>query len=287
MGLLDRLKKALKKTGNVFKKLIEEKEFNEEELEELLLEADFGVDLVDELMERLNEKQLTYSTLKETLLYWLDTEPLKFSKTNPTVIILIGVNGAGKTTTIAKLANYLMKEKGKKVLLAAADTFRAAAIEQLKEWANKLGVDCVAHKESSDAGAVVYDAINAAEARGKDVILVDTAGRLHNKLHLLEELNKIKRVIRKKWEDEPREILLVLDANSGQNAIRQVEMFSKEVGTTGVIVTKLDSTAKAGFIFSITKQLNIPIKFIGFGEKIEDFAPFDPEKFIESLLKEE
>ncbi len=257
-----------------------------ETLEEILLSSDAGLELTEEILERLEEEEgdvVRLSKVKEVLKNYLVFEPLNFRRSGPSVFMFIGVNGSGKTTTIAKVSKRL-KDEGRKVLLAAGDTFRAAAIEQLEWWAKKIGVDIVKHQQGSDAAAVAYDAVEAAVARGVDVVLVDTAGRLHNKMQLMEELLKVKRVIGKKVLDEPREILLVLDANNGQNAVVQAEKFSREVGTTGVIVTKLDSSAKAGFVFSIYKKLGLPVKFIGVGEKVEDLYEFSPDEFIDAFF---
>jgi fused signal recognition particle receptor len=203
---------------------------------------------------------------------------------SPTVILVVGVNGVGKTTTIGKLANIL-RSNGKKVLLAAADTFRAAAAEQLEIWANRAGVDIVRHNEGADPAAVVYDAIQAAKSRDRDVLICDTAGRLHNKKNLMNELEKIKRVIDREMPEAHREVLLILDATTGQNAISQASMFKDTVGITGIVLTKLDGTAKGGVVIAIKSQLDIPIYYIGVGEQMDDLQPFDPQAFAEGLFE--
>ena len=209
-------------------------------------------------------------------------EELKIS-TKPSIILVIGVNGVGKTTTIGKLANNL-KKQGKSVLLAAADTFRAAAIEQLEIWADRSGCDIVKQNEGSDPAAVIYDAISAAKARNTDVIICDTAGRLHNKKHLMDELAKIGRVIDRELPDADKEYLLVLDATTGQNAVNQAEQFSKATGITGIVLTKLDGTAKGGVVLAIKNGLGIPVKYIGVGEQIDDLQEFVPEDFAKALF---
>jgi fused signal recognition particle receptor len=201
----------------------------------------------------------------------------------PAVILLVGVNGVGKTTTIAKLA-YQLKHQGKTVLLAAADTFRAAAIEQLQEWADRVGVEVIKHGAGADPAAVVYDTIQAAKARHVDVVIVDTAGRLHTKVNLMEECKKIKRVLAREHEGAPHEILLVLDATVGQNGVAQAKQFHESLGLTGLVMTKLDGTAKGGIVVSIVNELNIPVKLIGVGEKLPDLQPFDPTTFTEALF---
>jgi len=204
----------------------------------------------------------------------------------PRVIEIVGVNGVGKTTSIAKLARYLQNNRHR-VIIAAGDTFRAAAVEQLKVWGDRLGVSVISHEYSSDPGAVVYDAMEAGRARGMDDVIVDTAGRLHTKFNLMEELKKIQRVAQKVDPTAPHEVLLVLDATSGQNALLQARSFREAVGITGVILTKLDGTAKGGVAFSIRRELGVPIKFVGTGEKVEDFAPFDATAFVEALFEPE
>ena len=209
-------------------------------------------------------------------------EPLKL-ETKPSVILVIGVNGVGKTTTIAKIANNLRSKK-KKVLLAAADTFRAGAIEQLKIWADRVGADIVSHEEGSDPAAVVFDAISAAKSRGADVLIVDTAGRLHNKKNLMDELAKINRVINRELPEASRETLLVLDSTTGQNAVVQAKEFRNAADITGIVLTKLDGSAKGGIVFSIKRELGLPIKYIGVGEKADDMQPFDAKDFVRALF---
>jgi fused signal recognition particle receptor len=201
----------------------------------------------------------------------------------PAIILVVGVNGTGKTTSIGKLA-HAYKQAGRKVLLAAADTFRAAAIDQLKQWGELAGVDVIAHQQGADPGAVVFDAIQAAEARGADLLIIDTAGRLHTKFHLMEELRKVNRIIQRKDATAPHEVLLVLDATSGQNALHQAKYFTEAVGVTGILLAKLDGTAKGGVIFAVCHQLGVPVRFIGTGEKASDLAPFEPKQFVEALF---
>ena len=201
----------------------------------------------------------------------------------PAIILVVGVNGTGKTTSIGKLA-HAYREAGQKVLLAAADTFRAAAIDQLKQWGELAGVDVIAHQQGADPGAVVFDAIQAAEARDTDVLIIDTAGRLHTKFHLMEELRKVNRIIQRKDATAPHEVLLVLDATSGQNALHQAKYFTEAVGVTGILLAKLDGTAKGGVIFAVCDQLRVPVRFIGTGEKASDLAPFEPKRFVDALF---
>src|SRR5436305_13466025 len=209
---------------------------------------------------------------------------LNFAKDSPlTVILIIGVNGSGKTTTIGKLA-YRLKREGHSVIIAAGDTFRAAAIDQLKVWGDRIGVPVISQNPGSDPGAVVYDSIQAAQTRGSDVLIVDTAGRLQTKYNLMEELKKLNKVIKKFIPDGPHELLVVIDATTGQNALLQARQFAADVGLTGVIVTKLDSTAKGGFAFAVTDDLGVPIKFLGTGEKVEQFLPFEPQSFVAALF---
>src|SRR5436190_1608154 len=210
--------------------------------------------------------------------------PLRFAKQSPlTVILVIGVNGSGKTTSIAKIA-HLLKNEGHSVILAAGDTFRAAAIDQLKVWGERVGVPVISQNPGSDPGAVVYDAIQAAGTRGSDVLIVDTAGRLQTKYNLMEELKKINKVIQKLLPDGPHELLMVIDATTGQNALLQARKFAEDIGLTGVIITKMDSTAKGGFAFAITDDLGVPIKFIGTGEKVDNLIPFEPQAFVAALF---
>lgn len=268
-----------------------------DDLEEELLEADVGPSttawLMDTLRERVTAENLKTGTQVQRV---LRTEmakllgspaPLRFSKQSPlTVILVIGVNGSGKTTSIAKMAHQLSRE-GHKVILAAGDTFRAAAIDQLEEWGRRIEVPVIRQNPGSDAGAVVYDAIQAARTRGCDVLIIDTAGRLHTKYNLMEELKKLNKVIQKFVPDGPHELLMVIDATTGQNALLQARQFTADIGLTGVIITKLDSTAKGGFAFAVADDLGVPIKFIGTGEKLEDFAPFDPQSFVAALFAQE
>ena len=266
-------------------------------LEEALLSADVGPSTVDWLIthlhERVENEHLTRGSqvkavLQEEMVKLLGkSKPLNFSKQSPlTVILVIGVNGSGKTTSIAKMAYRLTKE-GHKVVLAAADTFRAAAIDQLKVWGDRVGVPVISQNPGSDPGAVVYDSIQAALTRGSDVLLVDTAGRLHTKYNLMEELKKINKIIQKFVPDGPHELLIVMDATTGQNALLQARQFALDIGLSGVIITKLDSTAKGGFAFAVADDLGVPIKFIGTGEKLGDLTPFDPQSFVAALFAQD
>ena len=212
--------------------------------------------------------------------------PLNIAPEKPAVILVVGVNGTGKTTSIAKLA-YKLKQEQQKVMLAAADTFRAAAIDQLQIWADRVGVDIIKHQEGSDPGAVVYDAINAAQARQADVLIIDTAGRLQNKTNLMKEIGKVRNIIGREMPGAPHEVLLVLDATTGQNAISQARIFEEVTGVTGLILTKLDGTAKGGIVLAIVKELNIPVKLVGIGEGLEDLRDFSPQIFAEALFAEE
>ena len=301
MAFLDKLKAGLLKTKNalfggihnMLKGFTRVDEDLLDELEELLICADVGVgateDILDELRERikdgrLKEKEQVVDALQEILSDMIGGgEPLRLD-TTPSVVLVIGVNGAGKTTSIGKIANSL-KRKGKKVVVAAADTFRAAAIDQLQVWCDRAGVDMVRQNEGSDPAAVVYDAINYAKSKKADVLLVDTAGRLHNKVNLMNELAKINRVIDRELPDACRENFLVLDATTGQNAVLQAKEFRNAANLTGLILTKLDGTAKGGMIISIRRELNIPVKFIGVGEKIDDMEPFDAKEFVTALFE--
>ncbi|HEY0755895.1 MAG TPA: signal recognition particle-docking protein FtsY [Ktedonobacteraceae bacterium] len=267
-----------------------------DDLEEALLLADVGPGTSSWLIKRLHERatqeqmrtaQLVQSALREEMGKLLRGKPLRFAKDSPlTVILVIGVNGSGKTTSIGKMAR-LLTDEGHKVILAAADTFRAAAIDQLKVWGERAGVPVISQGPGADPGAVVYDAIQAANTRGSDVLIVDTAGRLHTKYNLMEELKKINKVIQKLLPEGPQELLMVIDATTGQNALLQARKFAEDIGLTGVIITKLDGTAKGGFAFSVTDDLHVPIKFVGTGEKIEDLAPFDPQSFVAALFAQD
>jgi fused signal recognition particle receptor len=268
-----------------------------DELEETLISGDVGVSATERLMKTLRERveaehlmrgsQLRDALKEELSLLLGDPEPLVFSDTSPiSVYLVVGVNGVGKTTTIAKLANLLKRERHR-VLLAAGDTFRAAATEQIKTWGERIGVPVVSHQQGADPGAVVYDAMQAAQARGSDVLIVDTAGRLHTKFNLMEELKKIMRVLQKYDPEAPHEVLLVIDATTGQNGFLQAKQFVQDAGVSGIILTKLDGTARGGIVFAVASELGLPIKFIGTGEKLGDIAPFDPEAFVDALFEEE
>jgi fused signal recognition particle receptor len=266
-----------------------------DQLEDTLLQADIGVAKTEEIIAELKTKykagemapgeellDLLKRSLRAELQAPVDQE-LAWAPSGPTVVLIVGVNGAGKTTTIAKLAKRY-KDQGKNVLIAAGDTYRAAAIEQLSIWAERAGVDIVKTHDGGDAAAVAFDAVAAAEARGADLVLIDTAGRLHNKEHLMRELEKIRRVIQKRLPTAPHETLLVLDATAGQNAIQQAKVFGAAMGVTGLVLTKLDGTAKGGVTITIRRELKLPVRFIGVGEKIEDLQPFDPDAFIEAIF---
>ena len=301
MAFLDKLKAGLQKTKNALCAPIDQmlKAFTKvdedllEELEEMLICADVGAGATDEIIEQLRadikEEKIkdaddVRAYLKNTLKNMIgDGEPLKL-ETKPSVILVIGVNGAGKTTSIGKISNRL-RQDGKKVVVAAADTFRAAAIDQLAVWCERSGVDLVKQSEGSDPAAVVYDAINYAKSKGADVLIVDTAGRLHNKKNLMNELEKINRVISRELPDASRENLLVLDATTGQNAVLQAKEFKNAAEITGLVLNKLDGTAKGGIVLSIKRELGIPVKFIGVGEKIDDMQPFNAEEFVSALFE--
>jgi fused signal recognition particle receptor len=268
-----------------------------DELEESLLGADVGPGTSTWLIERLRQRveienlrtgAQVQRALREELVTLLGkSSSLRLSqRSSPTVILVIGVNGSGKTTSIAKMA-YQLKKEGHNVLLAAGDTFRAAAIDQLKVWGERIEVPVISQNPNSDPGAVVYDALQAAKSRASDVLIVDTAGRLHTKFNLMEELRKINKVIQKFVPDGPHELLIVIDATTGQNALLQARKFAEHIGLTGVIITKMDSTAKGGFAFAVADDLGVPIKFIGTGEKVEDLTPFDPQAFVEALFAQE
>jgi len=265
-----------------------------EEIEEQLLMADMGVEavghVIDSLTEQLERKALKdsdalYAALKQELRNIIKpcALPLQVTDKKPYVILMVGVNGAGKTTTIGKLAKRLQSE-GRSVMLAAGDTFRAAAVEQLQEWGTRNDVPVVAQHMGADSASVIFDAVESARARGIDVLIADTAGRLQNKDNLMAELTKVKRVMSKLDAAAPHEVMLVLDAGTGQNALSQAALFNKAVGVTGISMTKLDGTAKGGVIFAVAKQLGLPIRFIGVGEKIDDLRPFDADEFVEALF---
>jgi fused signal recognition particle receptor len=301
MGFFDKLKKGLTKTKKAFVSGIDTifgsyEEVGEDlfdDLEELLVCSDIGaetaMEILDRLRDRIYEERITIPNVAKIELFDIlsdmigECEPIHYEKGKMTVILVIGVNGVGKTTSIAKMA-YDIKKNGKKVLLAAADTFRAAAIDQLAVWADRAGVDLIAQSEGSDPAAVVFDAAAAAKKRGTDVLIIDTAGRLHNKKNLMNELEKINRVISRELPDAIRETLLVLDATTGQNAVIQAKEFKNAADITGLVLTKLDGTAKGGIVISIRKELGIPVKFVGVGEKIDDLQPFDHNDFISALF---
>ena len=288
MGLFSKIKKL-----SVFSGFFSIDEDFFEELEESLILADMGMDTtmeaVEELRTRVKERKLkdpeeVKACLREILVEMLNVgNPDLDLAGKPAVLLMIGVNGVGKTTTIGKLAN-LLKGEGNRVLLAAGDTFRAAAADQLAIWADRAQVEIVRHEEGSDPAAVVFDAMNAARARKVDVVLVDTAGRLHNKQNLMNELNKMSRVIDRESPDSSKEVLLVLDATTGQNGLIQAKQFGESAGITGIVLTKLDGTAKGGIVLAIAKELEVPVKFVGLGEGIDDLQPFDPEEFAQALI---
>ena len=302
MGFFEKLKEGLKKTKEaVFKQVtslfsrytvIDDDLY--EELEEILITSDVGVGTTEQILESLQEavrrdKITEPEDARRALMQILaemigEGEPLNLS-TTPSVVLVIGVNGVGKTTSIAKIAN-LLKKDGKKVVLAAADTFRAAAIDQIAVWADRVGVELVRHDEGSDPASVVYDAISAAKSRGADVLIVDTAGRLHNKKNLMDELAKINRVISRELPDAARETLLILDATTGQNAVIQASEFKNAANITGLVLTKLDGTAKGGIVFSIKRELDIPVKFIGVGEQMDDLQVFHADEFVKAMFEE-
>ncbi len=302
MGFFEKLKAGLAKTkqaifkqvNDLFKNFVRVDESMLEELEELLIMADVGAasaaEIIDRLRDEIREHRISDpNEARETLCGILreivgEGEPLKLG-TKPSVILVIGVNGVGKTTSIAKIAR-LLKSEGKKVIMAAADTFRAAAIDQLSVWADRVGVELIKHSEGADPAAVVFDAIHAAKKRGADVLIVDTAGRLHNKKNLMEELAKINRVIARELPDADRETLLVLDATTGQNAVVQAKEFKNAADITGLVLTKLDGTAKGGMVFSIRRELGISVKFIGVGEGMDDLERFDASQFVAALFEE-
>ena len=304
MGFFDKIKNSLTKTresiseqvNNVFKVFVKVDEEFFEELEDALILSDMGVEttefIISELRDRVKSKHITdvsevKNELRDTITEILLKQDSKMNiSTKPSVILVIGVNGVGKTTSIGKLANYY-KNRGNKVLLVAADTFRAAAIDQLDIWAKRCDCDIIKQAENSDPAAVVFDACNAAKARGTDILICDTAGRLHNKANLMAELNKISRVIQRELPDASKEILLVLDAATGQNALNQAKLFSEAAEISGIILTKLDGTAKGGVVVPISKEQNIPVKFVGLGESIDDFEEFEPSSFAQALFEQD
>ncbi len=299
-GFLKRLKSGLAKTRASFSSGLDAIFSNKnkidddllEELEELLITSDIGFSTAQSLIEKISETSSSITDaaqlkifLKDEIASLLLSPPVDRSTTltKPHIIMVVGVNGVGKTTTIGKLAAKYTAA-GKSVLIAAADTFRAAAIEQLTVWSQKAGADIIKHKDKADPSAVVYDSLEAAIARNVDMVMIDTAGRLHTKVNLMEELKKIKRTIARKIPDAPHEILLILDATTGQNALSQAKLFDEALAITGLAVTKLDGTAKGGVVVSISHSMKIPIKFIGVGEKLEDLQSFDPKHFVDALF---
>ena len=302
-SFLKRLKKKLTKTRSQLTEglmtvLLGEKEIDEdllEALETVLLSADVGIDTTETILASLNKriarKEVANSTallkaLKQALTEMLlpCANPLEINTAKPFIVLMVGINGAGKTTSIAKLAHYY-QQHGKSVMLAAGDTFRAAAVEQLAVWAERNHVPIVRQKTGSDSASVIYDAVQSATAKNMDLLIADTAGRLHTQSHLMAELAKIKRVMQKLNAAAPHETLLVLDASTGQNALNQAKQFHKEIGLTGVAITKLDGTARGGVIFSIANELKLPIRFIGVGEQLDDLQPFDAKQFVEAIFE--
>jgi fused signal recognition particle receptor len=303
---LDRFRSALKKTAQVLNTdvrtlFIPGRQIDEAflaEMEEKFLRSDMGVKTVTPMVAQVRELwrlgkikngEDAERTVKEQMLAgWGPAEEreLKFAASGPTVVLVAGINGAGKTTSIAKLASLLKNEMKKKVMVCASDTFRAAAVDQLTIWSERIGVEIVKHKMGSDPAAVAYDACEAAKSRGIDVLIVDTAGRLHTQDHLMRELTKIRDVVSKRIEGAPHEVLLVLDATTGQNAILQAQNFGKAINVTGIVLAKLDGSAKGGVVLAIRDQLKIPVKFIGLGETPQDIETFDPQRFVDALFGE-
>lgn len=300
-GFYAQLKAGLTKTRQNFVEKVEEvftgrKKIDEElyeELEEVLIRSDVGVntslELVEGLRKEVKKRKISLPSELTLVLQELITEllgeeeTLTLAKQGPSVILVVGVNGVGKTTTIGKLANWLKKD-GKRVIMAAGDTFRAAAIDQLEVWGDRSGIEVIKQREGADPAAVAYDAVQAAKSRGIDVVIVDTAGRLHNKVNLMEELRKVKRVIEREIPGAPHEVLLVLDATTGQNALQQAKLFQEVAGVTGIVLTKLDGTAKGGVVLGIRGETRIPVKWIGIGEGIDDLRPFVPKDFAAALF---
>ncbi|MBF0328988.1 MAG: signal recognition particle-docking protein FtsY [Nitrospirae bacterium] len=300
MGFFDRLKTGLSKTRNSIVERVEavllQRKVDDsviDDIEEVLITSDVGAAATDEIISLLREKVKsgevkTSEDVKECIktemsLMLGNPHPIVLFGEKPFVILTVGVNGVGKTTTIGKLASRFVSE-GNSVIIAAGDTFRAAAIEQLDIWADRAGADIIKHQSGSDPAAVAFDAVEAAKHRGADLVIIDTAGRLHNKAQLMEELKKVSRVIKKSMPDAPQEILLVVDATTGQNALRQAEIFKEAIGVTGIALTKLDGTAKGGIVFAIAKELGIPVRLIGIGEGVEDLKDFDPREFSAALF---
>ena len=303
-GFMEKFKKGLSKTRESITEKIDNlvktsKNLDEdfwEELEEILIQADVGVNTSLELVEsvrkaakkdKITDSSSVISLIRQEIKKLLEYHdvPLNVSDQKPAIILVVGVNGAGKTTSIAKLG-YRYKQQNKKVMLAAADTFRAGAIEQLQIWADRIGADLIKHKEGSDPGAVVFDAIMAAKARDIDLLIIDTAGRLQNKVNLMKEIGKVRNIIERELPGSSHEVLLVLDATTGQNAISQAKLFKEATGVTGLILSKLDGTAKGGIVLAVTKELEIPVKLVGIGESLEDLRDFSPGGFAEALFEE-
>jgi fused signal recognition particle receptor len=303
---LDKLKGALKKTAEVLNTdvrtlFVPGRQIDEaflSDMEEDFLQADMGVHNVEKLVSAVRDRWRlgkikngadAQRVVKEEMVSgWGPAEEreLHFAESGPTVILVAGINGAGKTTSIAKLAWLIKEQMGKKVMVCASDTFRAAAVDQLTIWANRIGVEIVKHKQGADPAAVAYDACEAAKGRGVDVLIVDTAGRLHTQDHLMRELTKIRDVVAKRIDGAPHEVLLVLDATTGQNAILQAQNFGKAINVTGIFLAKLDGSAKGGVVIAIRDQLKIPVKFIGLGETPQDIETFDPQRFVDALFSE-
>ena len=301
MGFFDKLKNGLNKTrksfdekiNNVFSSFRKVDEDFLEELEEILIMSDIGMDtsikIINHLRERIKKEKIedeedVKKALREEMKKILDVTDVGLKlNTKPSVILVVGVNGVGKTTSIGKIANRLAKD-GKKVVVAAADTFRAAAVEQLEIWAKRSGADIVKREEGVDPASVVYDAIKITKEKNADVLIVDTAGRLHNKKYLMDELNKIQKVINKEMSEADKEVLLVIDGTTGQNAISQVKAFKEEANITGLVLTKLDGTAKGGVVIGIVEENKIPVKFIGVGEQIDDMEIFNSEEFVKAII---
>ena len=296
MGFFEKLKQGLSKTASSISSVFTASELDDDfydDLEESLIVSDLGMDTTETVMDRLRQ------TVREQHIKIVDEAKIALRAiladmlnvgdsglrldTKPSVILVIGVNGVGKTTTIGKLAHQL-RDQGKKVLLCAGDTFRAAAADQLEIWANRAGVDIVRQNEGADPGAVLFDALAAAKARRSDVVLVDTAGRLHNKANLMKELAKLRKIIDRELPGAAKETLLVLDATTGQNGLIQARQFKETAGLTGIVLTKLDGTAKGGIVIAIAQELQVPVKFVGLGEGIDDLAPFDAKEFVSDLF---
>jgi fused signal recognition particle receptor len=314
MGFLDKLgftklKEGLAKTrdslvGKVAKLVATKSTIDDElleQVEEILIAGDVGVDttmhIIDSMKRRVKEERYTDASalnllLKDEIRRQFvdgsangDGNPFEFPEVKPYVVMVVGINGVGKTTSIGKLARQYIRS-GKKVVIAAADTFRAAANEQLEIWAQRAGAEIIQQSHGSDPAAVAFDAVKSASARGADVVIIDTAGRLHTKVNLMEELKKIKRVVQRLDPASPHEVLLVIDASTGQNGVLQAKQFSAAVGVTGIILTKLDGTAKGGIVLAISKELKLPVKFIGVGEQIDDLQPFDKKAFVDALFEQ-